>query len=55
VGLSVYVDYLFCTLSSVVVFKRDAPDIRPDNLDFFISGIRPDTRLPAGYPVRPDT
>jgi DNA-directed RNA polymerase I subunit RPA1 len=25
---------------------RDAPDIRPDNPAFSISGIRPDTRLP---------
>jgi hypothetical protein len=31
------------------------PDIQQDNPAFFISGIRPDTRLPAGYPLRPDT
>jgi hypothetical protein len=36
---------------------RDAPDIRPDNPAFFISGIRPDTRLfcrisdKAGYRI----
>jgi hypothetical protein len=27
--------------------SRDAPDIRPDNPAFFISGIWPDTRLPC--------
>jgi hypothetical protein len=27
------------------VDKRDAPDIRPDNLAFLISVIRPDTKL----------
>jgi hypothetical protein len=33
---------------------RDAPDIRPDNPAFFISGIQPDTgfELPD---IRPDT
>jgi hypothetical protein len=29
-----------------VLYTRDAPDIRPDN-PAFISGIRPDTRLPC--------
>jgi hypothetical protein len=32
---------------------RDAPDIRPDNPAFLISGRIPDS--PAGFPVRPDT
>jgi hypothetical protein len=34
---------------------RDAPDIRPDNPAFFMSGIRPDTGFTAEYPVRLDT
>jgi hypothetical protein len=36
----------------VPVIIRDAPDIRLDNPAFFISSIRPETRLPAGYPAR---
>jgi hypothetical protein len=43
--------YLWCVhayFNSYLYFTiRDAPDIRPDNQPFLISGIRLDTRLPC--------